>query len=469
MRNRSNRDELPQSITAYSSLDDVNSLLSSKYNMSSSQQSHKVLDSNRSGRKRRRKKKSYKYCLSFLLKLSIFLSLVLLYVYKRRKNKNVDSDYDDQDDQDDNVIYPPVVQLEFNEFVDDSDEEALWVGRISDDRKQLLKSELEESNKKMKVTLVIAHCDLSLNWIWTDYIHDMNDNYYYEIKEIYIYTKCSKPVEGIPPHVGKILKIIELPNVGRNDHSFAYHINHSVLPQRNDSGDNGIIVFLKDNPYRLNWNPKEHDDYYAISDKDVRSFQDLLEIAWVNGFGCAEQALLSYGIVPSYYFVSGHVGWFSLKSGYARKLRDRKENKFTSKYEDMEEWLRKQLGIAFREPYTPVCLGGMFSTTTQQIRLVHESIPTLFQNMMTSVERGDNIEEGHYCERSWAGLFTKSLSEKAISILNSKRTIEKCLQRPWYDRCGNIGYFSSTQTQERNDDDWNGIEIEEYIKEYPEG
>ena len=458
MRNRSYRDELSQSITSSASLDDVTSFSSSKY-LSSSQLSSKSLHSNGSGRKRRRQKGSLK-CSSLILSSLLIFSFLLFFVFQKTKDV-VSEEYLRGGAMD----QPSVRQIKVEGFVDDTDEEALWVGRISDERKKMLKSELTELNEKIEVTLVIAHCDLNLQWIWSDFVHDMTDDHF-EIKEIYIYTKCSKPVKGIPPHVEKMVKIKELPNVGRNDHSFAFHINHSILPHINDSDKNGIILFLKDNPYRLKWNPEDHDDYYVVSDKEVRSFQDLLYTTWVNGFGCAEQALLMYGILISNYHVSEHVGWFSMKDGYVQKARDLKEQHFASKYIDMENWLQEQLGVVFRKPYTPVCYGGTFATTTKQIRLVHESIPTLFENLVTSLERGNNIEEGHFCERAWAPLLTKGVSEKAVSILNSKRTIEKCFQMPWTDRCGIIGYFSKTHTQKRDDDDWNGVEIEEYVKNH---
>ena len=39
-------------------------------------------------------------------------------------------------------------------------------------------------------------------------------------------------------------------------------------------------------------------------------------------------------------------------------------------------------------------------------------VKTITNNLVQSLSRGDNIVEGHYCERSWAGLLSAILPEK---------------------------------------------------------
>ena len=47
----------------------------------------------------------------------------------------------------------------------------------------------------------------------------------------------------------------------------------------------------------------------------------------------------------------------------------------------------------------PVCYGGMFAAKKKQILNQPEQV---WQNVVTSLGRGNNILEGHYAERLWA-------------------------------------------------------------------
>ena len=299
-----------------------------------------------------------------------------------------------------------------DQYVDDTNIEDLWLGKISTER---LKYEYIQF-KKPKVSLVVSHCDLPVDWIW---------NYFLQVgikfESAHIYSKCDEPVKGAPPEA----TIVKLPNVGRNDHSFAYHMNHMNYTNRSDDE---IVFFMKDNLHRL-----VNDDQF-FSDTERRSMPKLMEITSVNGFGCFEQPRSLLNIYPSFYYDLETLNTYNNKEGYVRMDRDEETNvPFASEYDDFNDWINA-LDTTLQTPFVPVCMGGMFSATVAQIKK-RKSVWGMMENKLS---RGDNIEEGHFAERSWAGLLSKPLSPYAIDKLTKKKTHFLCDTFPWGDRCGNI-------------------------------
>ena len=102
-------------------------------------------------------------------------------------------------------------------YVYESNSTALWLGEIGAD-----KYEMGSDFEGVKFSMVISHCDKALDWIWRDFLASsrivVND------EDIVIYSKCGNAVEGSPSSV----RIINLPNVGRCDHTYAYHLCHLV-------------------------------------------------------------------------------------------------------------------------------------------------------------------------------------------------------------------------------------------------
>jgi len=282
-------------------------------------------------------------------------------------------------------------------YVDDLNIDDLWLGRVSDERLEIER----KRNKKHKISLVVSHCDLPVDWIWKKSSQEG-----IKFESVHIYSKCDKPVVGAPPEA----KIIRLPNVGRNDHSFAYHMNH--MDDHTDHSDDEIIFFMKDNQYRL----VEKDPAYSKTIR--RSMSTLIDIASVNGFGCFEQLEQLLNIYPSFYYDATYLYNFYSKFGYVRTQRDlNTEVRFKSEYELFEDWM-EELGTFLPQPFCPVCLGGMFSTTYSQIK----QRENVWGKMEMTLSRGDNIEEGHFAERSWAALLSKPLSTPAKLELKAKMT-----------------------------------------------
>jgi len=296
------------------------------------------------------------------------------------------------------------------DFVEDRDTTALWYGDISE---RTIRQKREIGINKYKVTMVISHCDKPIDWIWRDYIPDQ-----FHIQNAIVYSKCGNAVEGAPDNT----TIIQLPNVGRCDHTYAYHmeqLNFTDTPSKDE-----IIVFIKDNPRRMN---------------QTRSLETLLHIASVNGFSCIEQKIIFEDMRPSYYHDYSKLSKFAL-GGWAREKRD-KNDKFESKYDHLGDWV-DQLNITLPSPLIPVCYGGVFAATASQI----SKKKTIWSSIEKSLSRGDNIEEGHFCERVWAGLLSKPLSKYAKKIIQEKST-----ETMWDNGvfCGTLAY-RETFHNERN-------------------
>jgi len=293
--------------------------------------------------------------------------------------------------------------------------------------------------------LVISHCDQSLDWIFEDL---MSDNVFFgndidsslssttpNIVNITVFSKCGWPVKGIPPNYPYAL--VRLPNVGRNDHSFAHWLSN----QEPSNNNNNVVLFLKDNG--------------NIYRKFGRQ-RPLREVAYIAqggaGFGCREERLWFFmrplqqiqalrngenSKVFRHYkpagfsFVSCALSFFHYRSkllkytisDYHRLKRDGM-NSFKSPYADMGEWLEKAVFAGNPSDFSllfspstslvPVCYGGNFAARRSQIG---RNPQWLYKNMASSLERGDNIAEGHFAERSWAALLSNPLSVDDEQIL----------------------------------------------------
>lgn len=81
----------------------------------------------------------------------------------------------------------------------------------------------------MKKHVIIAYYNENIDWI-----SNINTNY----SEVYLYNKSGKML-NINPNIN----VIELPNIGRESHTYLYHIinNYSNLPNE--------CIFLQGNPF----------------------------------------------------------------------------------------------------------------------------------------------------------------------------------------------------------------------------
>ena len=263
--------------------------------------------------------------------------------------------------------------------------EKLWLGDDSSVSRRL---------HEFPITLVVSHCNVSVSWLYG--IYDFNLN----IQNITIISKCGTPPR--PQHLPKHVSIVELSNVGRIDHTIAYWIVHSDLydtttTTTTTSNNKDIVIFLKDN-------------LFIHQESNPRNFIDLLTITIQNGFGCYQQpanGLSQYhetNILALYNMT--HYG--RTKKGSQQILNN--NNGFKSKFLNIGHWWR-HIGIVMPQPLVSVCYGGIFAVQKSHILRIPSQVWKLVEQ---SLARGDNIEEGHYAERTWSGLLNTPIQDPAV-------------------------------------------------------
>jgi len=262
----------------------------------------------------------------------------------------------------------------------------------------------DEHRKKVKrIRMVLSYCDEQLDWVY-DFVGDI------PIYSITIYSKCGRNdiyKYGLADRLVAITNVVRWKNVGRCDHSFAHWIESNMADiHRLDQ-----IAFLKG--LRENTNQK------GLS---LRSLGDMLEISQEKGFGCGmapsydDTATAHFPGSKSIYHYTPLLYQFNM-THYSRLERD-SNNDFTSPHEDLGTWIRS-LGTELPFPITPVCYGGTFVASGASIRTKDSSF---WSRLEQSLSRGNNIEEGHFAERTWAGLLSKPLRSDQISALTAYTT-----------------------------------------------
>lgn len=283
----------------------------------------------------------------------------------------------------------------------------------------LSEKQFAQKRSVTNISLVISHCDKPVDWI-PEYITDK-----YAIKDITIYSKCEKEVEGIDvlSSLGPV-ETIRLPNVGRCDHSYAYWImNHYKSIQnslwiennyksiQNHNEGNDIVLFMKDNNY---------------DQAMYRSFDEIFSATSSVGFGC--------GLKPIW--CDCPEGWhqceendglmlhnqtvfntFTMNHRHVRIDRDNGEtDTFTNpQYPDITSW-KNAMGLVTPDSETvPVCYGGVFATKKEQ--LLKQSMDA-WTNVEKSLTREDNLVEGHYSERMW-GPVLSNIGQEFSSVVDS--------------------------------------------------
>jgi len=83
--------------------------------------------------------------------------------------------------------------------------------------------------------------------------------------------------------------------------------------------------------------------------------------------------------------------------------------------------------------YVPVCYGGVFAAKRSNVQRHSTEFWYTLEKMLM---RENNIQEGHYLERSWAYLLSNPLASDEEEYLDLTHTCGLC-DTPWYfDRCG---------------------------------
>ena len=219
---------------------------------------------------------------------------------------------------------------------------------------------------------------------WISYIID-------NVDQVIIYNKG--PNDDLfkdytpPPKV--IIK--KLPNIGRIDHTLVYHIleNWDNLPDTLISLPGSILMCLKKGHY-LNAMRKRFD----IVKERYKGFYS-----------------------PRFYKVNPDTYNYTIDNYQAEGYCNKNNNPFIkSEYRDFREWKE---AIIDTRPIHYLGMRGMFIVSKENIKFINKGI---YQNLITSLSVGDNIENGHFAERIWAHIFRQYSFDvlKTESVENPK-------------------------------------------------
>ena len=277
-----------------------------------------------------------------------------------------------------------------------------------------------------RISAVVSHCNKDLSWF---------DRFTqgFQLDTVEIFSKCGVIPKGAPEKS----TIYSLPNVGRCDHTYAQamlKIAEEEVENTSRTNSSDIIVFIKDNL-----------DIHQAS--KPRRFGEMIRIASKMGFACYQRPI---GLFSNLHLTNA-LGTFHMHR-YDGADRTNSNHEFLSKYTNMTQWL-DDLNITLPKPITPVCYGGIFAVQKSRI----SSLPIeIWKRLVASLSRGDNIEEGHFAERTWAGLLSNSLTEsQAVAIVNQTSRINR---KTAYDGGGHIGALmkrvdSEDESSDESDDD----------------
>jgi hypothetical protein len=280
--------------------------------------------------------------------------------------------------------------------------------------------------------VVVSHCRCSVGWIFDQYLPTLNKT----VKSATIYSKCGATPENAPAWA----LIVDLPNVGRCDHSYAYWINQ-VVSDWNVHGHSSIsrlsgnstilpqdrVVFLKDtnNTYRRTrsrqdaevplgemWNQTLRTGYSCGS-----------RVIWRAGFRSAVPTnVLHFDTLASF----AKDSYISPADSRNNKLSERSLDIFPAVYRPLSNWTQQYLNLSLEPPgLIHACFGGVFMTTVESML---KAPVKNWEAVVSSLSRGDNIEEGHYMERMWPAILAPGIPlEEQVRLMQRK---ERVIQRP---------------------------------------
>ena len=257
---------------------------------------------------------------------------------------------------------------------------------------------------KTHISLVISHCEGDLSWI-PFFMKEKK----YKIKDVTIYSKCSKDVEGIHAIFSLApTEVLHYDNVGRNDHTYALYIQQHFekFQEEKDSGDD-IIFFMKDNEYFFDKNLPYND----MDEMFTQTFE--------TGFSCLAKPTCDcsldceYGkMQPTMMHDTEFLFGFNLNH-YSRVKRDKNDIFLSMEYPTLKSWYDD---VGFRPPPSktvPVCYTGVFAIKKRQI---FNHPKKVWDTMVKTLTRGDNIIEGHYAERTWANVLSYNDERIALQL-----------------------------------------------------
>jgi len=294
-----------------------------------------------------------------------------------------------------------------------------------------------ELPKVRSIGVVLAYCNHDLTWL-TDYIENLRVVSNVATITVYIYSKCGQeihvPVQWAP-------NVVTRPNTGRNDQTYAHHI---VL---RDNLLEEINFFIKDTMDPVH----PQGSWWGVA--SLKTSDDVYPEVATLGFACHSTALPTWDNGGA-----AHSVWHSVQNLGSLQLDDYKNGggQFKASVRPMGAWLDTMVANDMSIPtYWPVCYQGNFAASKERIQAVPFAV---WERITASLSRAENIEEGHYMERTWAGVLSPQISQVDQELLLSHRgPIANC--DPNYEgngdygkmfeslRCGAHGIFSLANCQ----------------------
>jgi hypothetical protein len=283
-----------------------------------------------------------------------------------------------------------------------------------------------------KLSIVISYCNSPVGWI-ASYM----ENVKFEIEDITIFSKCGEEevvgVDVLEQSFGKNITIQRLPNVGREGHTYAHWIQEnydrvqkeilaSAARNNNEEDSNNDLIFFV----------KDHNHAYKV----YRPFDVVFATALDAGVACV-QTIGMHKQYPLTLHDKQRVGEF-VKTHYNHFDRD-ENSVFKSKYNNLKEW-SDDVGLVFPDSdYIHVCYGGNFVTKKRGLLSQSEMV---WVKLTINLYRGNNIEEGHFAERSWASITAPPPLDLPLDVLSGivQPFVTDAKRRPNYH--GNLGRLS---------------------------
>ena len=206
-------------------------------------------------------------------------------------------------------------------------------------------------------TIIIARYNENLDWL-----------YKYQEFKILVYNK------GSYCNFKKANKIINLPNIGRESHTWLHHIvtNYDDLDEVN--------IFLQG---RI-------DDLGKLAYKDVNKYYSECKY---RGFSVSR-----FGILGPFHWNKN----LSLERNpkYSKKLKNKSLYEPKTSFKKLAKTFMHKIPI-----FTVTSYGGCFAVSKDLIR---QYDLRFYKELLNILSKNENPIEGHYMERLWCYLFTKN-------------------------------------------------------------
>lgn len=249
--------------------------------------------------------------------------------------------------------------------------------------------------------LAVAHCAVQLDWLQGALTSI--DAVGMRLTRLNVYLKCGRSAFShprfdevmermmVPKNVSTVK---ELPNVGRCDHTWAYHLAryYSTLAH--------VVIFMKDSTF---CNPETRLAKLTVPTATVLG--DVM--AW--GFGCFRMPAVN-GLYGRLHLRALTMGMRKRRyAGLTKTYSNWNSQGYTPNFAarvNMTEFARRAFDEWFFErlmgqTFIQVCYGGSFGFRGADARMHSRAS---FERLQALLARADNLEEGHFVERLWHAL-----------------------------------------------------------------